>query len=366
MNIGCVKEIKNNENRVGLTPQSVSSYVKAGHRVLIEKGAGLGSGFKDIDYKKAGAIIVLDAADIWKKVDMMIKVKEPIKSEYKYFRKGLLIYTYLHLAANLPLVKALLKSGVNSVAYETIKDETGLPCLRPMSEVAGKLSILEGARFLYKSNHGVGLLISGVTGVNPAKVLIIGGGVVGRAALSQAYGLGAEVTVLDINPKTLETLKEKYPNIKTDVSNEENLIKHLSDSEIIVSGVLLPGAKAPKLIKKSYYRHMKKGAVIVDVAIDQGGSTESSHPTTHQEPVFTVNGIIHYCVANMPGIVPKTSTIALNHATLKFGLELANKGLECALKESIALKHGLNTYQGKLVIKEVADAFGLPHTILEL
>ncbi len=366
MKIGLVREIKSSEDRVGLTPDAVGAYVKSGHTVYVEKGSGETSGFKDSAYLKKGAILIDDKALVWKKSDMIVKVKEPLKSEYKYFRKNLIIYTYMHLAANKVLVDALVKKQVSSVAYETIKDETGLPCLRPMSEVAGKLAVLEGARFLYKNNGGNGLLISGVTGVNPANVLIIGGGVVGRSALDNAYGLKADVTLLDINEKNLNALKEKYQNITTYVSNEENLIQSLKKADIVISSVLLPGAKAPKLIKKAYYKNMKKGSVIVDVAIDQGGSTEVSKPTTHDNPVFTYGGVIHYCVANMPGIVPKTSTIALNLATLKFGLEIANKGLEKAIKENDAIKHGLNTYHGYITHKEVSEAFDYHYTPFEM
>lgn len=361
MIIGLVKEIKSNEDRVGLTPDAVKAYVKHGHQVLVEQGAGVTSGFSDKAYQKRGAVLIETAKEVWKKADMIVKVKEPIKEEYKYFRKDLIIYTYLHLAADKRLTKALLKHQVTGIAYETIKDETGLPCLRPMSEVAGRLSVLEGARFLYKNNGGNGLLISGVTGVNPAKVVIIGGGVVGKAALANAYGLGADVTLLDINENTLKSLKESYPKLTTMISNEANLIEALKTADIVISGVLLTGAMAPKIIKKRYYKEMKKGAVIVDVAIDQGGSTEVSRPTTHQNPVYTVSGIIHYCVANMPGIVPKTSTIALNHATLKYGLELADKGLIKALNESEGLSSGLNTYQGNVTFKEVAEAFDLAY-----
>lgn len=362
MIIGLVREVKSSEDRVGLTPDAVSAYVKHGHQVLVERGAGVTSGFSDKSYEKKGAVLIDTTKEVWKKSEMIVKVKEPIKDEYKFFRKDLIIYTYLHLAANKQLTKALLKHQVTGIAYETIKDETGLPCLRPMSEVAGKLSVLEGARFLYKNNGGNGLLISGVTGVNPAKVVIIGGGVVGKAALANAYGLGADVTLLDINENTLNTLKNSYPKLTTFISNEANLIASLKTADIVVSGVLLTGAMAPKIIKKRYYKDMKKGAVIVDVAIDQGGSTESSRPTTHQDPVYTVGGIIHYCVANMPGIVPKTSTIALNHATLKYGLEIADKGLIKALKDSEGLTSGLNTYQGNVTFKEVAEAFDLTYS----
>lgn len=365
MIIGVVREIKSSEDRVGLTPTAVKTYVKKGHMVLVEKGAGLTSGFKDLAYERVGAKLIDDAKTVWNQSEMIIKVKEPLDSEYPYFRKGLILYTYLHLAANEKLTKALLKKQVTAIAYETIKDETGLPCLRPMSEIAGKLSVLEGARFMFKNFGGNGLLISGVTGVPAAKVLIIGAGVSGKAALSNAYGLGAQVTLMDIREDILLSLKEQYPNIDILISNEDNLKKALSEHDLIISSVLLPGAKAPKLIKKSYYPLMKKGSVIVDIAIDQGGSTEVSKATYHTNPTFMYKGIIHYCVANMPGIVPRSSTMALNLATLPFGLEIANKGIIQALKTNKALRYGVNTYQGQLTLKELSDVFEIPYQPLE-
>ena len=365
MIIGLVREVKPSEDRVGLTPYAVRAYVKAGHQVLVEKGAGRTSGFSDSAYSKRGGILVEEAKEVWRKAQMIIKVKEPVRSEYPYFRKNQIIYTYLHLAADEPLLKALLKKNVSAVAYETVRDETGLPLLKPMSEVAGRLSILEGARFLYKNNGGSGLLISGVTGVDPAKVTIIGGGVAGSAALANAYGLGSDVTILDINEQRLIDLKEAFPKITTLVSNEANIIASLKDADLIISSVLLPGKKAPKLIKKAYYKDMKKGAVIVDIAIDQGGSTEVSKPTYHSDPVFKVSGITHYCVANMPGIVPRTATIALNNATLKLGLDLAGKGLQKAVMEDNALKEGLNTYKGFITQKDIAESFDLPYIPFE-
>lgn len=365
MIIGLVKEVKESEDRVGLTPDAVRAYVKSGHKVLVESGAGRTSGFTDSAYKRRGATIVEEAKDVWKAAQMIVKVKEPIRSEYKLIKKNQIIYTYLHLAADEPLLKTLLKKNVSAIAYETVRDETGLPLLKPMSEVAGRLSILEGSRFLYKNNGGNGLLISGVSGVNPAKVTIIGGGVAGSAALANAYGLGSEVTILDINETRLKELKEQYPKLNTLVSNEENIKLALKDADLIISSVLLPGKKAPKLIKKAYYKDMKKGAVIVDIAIDQGGSTEVSKPTYHSNPVFKVAGITHYCVANMPGVVPKTATIALNKATLKYGLEVANKGLENAVVSDASLKEGLNTYRGKITQKDVAESFGLTYTPFE-
>lgn len=358
MIIGCVKEIKNNEFRVGLTPLSALAYVQHGHTVLIEKGAGIGAGFSDEDYLEFGIILKETAKEIWDSADMMIKVKEPQASEYQFFRPGLIIYTYLHLAADKKLTEALLKNKVSGVAYETIADETGLPCLRPMSEIAGRVSVLEATRFLFKNNGGQGLLISPIVGAPTAKAVVIGAGIVGGAAVANAYGLGAHVTVLDIDMKRLNALKEKYPNIEILLSNEDNLKLALRDADIVISGVLLPGASAPKMIKRDFYSFMKKGAVIADVAIDQGGSTEVSRPTTHDNPVFEVDGIIHYMVANIPSAVPKTATIALNNATLKYGLLIADLGLEKAL-ENQSLKLGLNTYNGEITHDGVRKAFGL-------
>ncbi|VEU83262.1 alanine dehydrogenase [Acholeplasma hippikon] len=358
MNIGCVKEIKVNESRVGLTPKSAKVYIEHGHQVFIEKDAGLASGFSNEDYLNAGCMIYSDPKDIWKDSDMIIKVKEPIKKEYPYFKENLIIYTYLHLAADEELTKALVERKVTAIAYETIQDETGLPCLRPMSEVAGKLSIQEGARYLTK--HGeLGILLSGTQTVDAANVLIIGGGVSGTAALSLAYNLGAKTTLLDINENRLIELKEKYPKLNTLISNEENLVNGLKDADLVISAVLLPGAKAPKIIRKEHYQFIKKGAVLVDIAIDQGGSLHYSRPTTHKDPIFIEEGIIHYCVANMPGIVPKTSTLALNHQTLPFGLKIADNLKEALANEAI-LK-GLNTYQGYVTLKVVADLFNLPY-----
>ncbi len=362
MNIGCVKEIKKYEYRVGMTPSSVKEYVNHHHQVFIEKGAGVNSGFPDQEYIDAGAKIIADPAEVWAKSDMIIKVKEPLASEYKYFRPNLVIYTYLHLAADEPLTKALTENKVKGVAYETMVLSDGtLPCLKPMSEVAGRLSIIEGAKHLEKPVGGSGVLLSGVTGVERANVCIVGAGVVGENALKMAVGLNANVTILDIDMKKLTYLDDLYGNrITTLYSNSHNIEKACTNADLIVSGVLLPGAKAPKLIKRSFYKNMKPGSVIVDVAIDQGGSTEVSKATYHDDPVFTVDGVIHYCVANMPGAVPKTSTIALTNSTLKYGLMIADKGLEEAIKGCPTLKAGVNTYDGKITCKGVAAAFDLP------
>jgi alanine dehydrogenase len=362
MNVGCVKEIKKLEGRVGLIPSAVKEYVNAGHRVLIETNAGVMSGFSDADYVKAGAVICETAEQVWKQADMIVKVKEPLAPEYKYFRNDLILYTYLHLAADEEQTKALLASGIKAVAYETIVEADGsLPCLKPMSEVAGRLSIIEGAKRLQKPFGGSGVLLSGVPGVERGNVVILGAGVVGENALKIAVGLEANVTILDVNLKRLDDLDKLYGNrITTLYSNAHNIEKSLEKADLVVSGVLLPGAKAPKLIKREYYKNMKPGSVIVDVAIDQGGSTEVSHATYHDDPVFVVDGINHYCVANMPGAVSRTSAIALNNATLRYGLIIANNGLEKAIQISKPVKMGVNTYLGKCTCKGVAEAFNLP------
>lgn len=361
MIVGCVKEIKNKEFRVGLTPNSVKEYVAAGHSVILETDAGLGSGFSNEDYLAAGAKILLTAKEVWEQSEMMVKVKEPLESEYGYLRADLILYTYLHLAACEPLTMALLNAKTKSVAYETIVlDDGSLPCLKPMSEVAGRLSIIEGAKFLEKPFGGSGVLISGVPGVRRANVTIIGAGVVGENALKMAVGLDANVTILDVNLKKLTYLDDLYGNrVTTLFSNSANIEEACKSADLIVSGVLLTGAKAPKLIKRSFYKDMRPGSVIVDVAIDQGGSTEVSRATYHDNPTFVVDGVVHYCVANMPGAVPRTSTIALNNATLRYGLLIANHGLEGAIKLSKPLRQGVNTYNGVVACKGVADAFGL-------
>lgn len=363
MIIGCVKEIKKLEYRVGLTPGSVVEYVHHGHKVLIENNAGLNSGFSNQDYINAGAEILDLAADVWNKSDMIVKVKEPLQEEYKYFREDLILYTYLHLAADQPLTEALLAAKVKGVAYETIILEDGsLPCLKPMSEVAGRLGVIEGAKHLEKPFGGSGILISGVPGTKRANVAIVGAGVVGESALKMAVGLEANVTVLDINLNKLTHLDQIYGNkITTLYSNKHNLEEACINADLIVSGVLLPGAKAPKLIKRSFYSKMKPGSVIVDIAIDQGGSTEVSKATYHDDPTFVVDGVVHYCVANMPGAVPQTSTLALNNATLKYGLLLADKGVEEAIEVSEPLRFGVNTYQGKCTCPGVCKAFGIEY-----
>jgi alanine dehydrogenase len=363
MIIGCVKEIKKLEFRVGLTPGSVNEYVRHGHKVFIETNAGLNSGFPDEDYVRAGAKILGTAKEVWDKSDMIVKVKEPLTEEYQYFREGLILYTYLHLAADQPLTEALLAKKVKAVAYETIILEDGtLPCLKPMSSVAGRLGVIEGAKHLEKPSGGSGVLISGVPGTRRANVAIIGAGVVGESALKMAVGLGANVTVLDIDIEKLTYLDDLYGNrITTLYSNAHNIQESCKEADLIISGVLLPGAKAPKLIKREFYKDMKLGSVIVDIAIDQGGSTEVSKPTYHDKPTFVVDGIVHYCVANMPGAVPQTSTIALNNSTLKYGILIADKGLEEAIKISEPLKYGVNTYLGKCTCDGVCQAFDIKY-----
>jgi alanine dehydrogenase len=361
MIIGLPKEIKSFEFRVGLVPSNVSDYVAAGHTVLVEAGAGLGSGFADQEYIDAGAEILENAADVWAKADMIVKVKEPLECEYKYFREGLIIYTYLHLADNKPLTDAMLKAKVKGVAYETIVGRTGnLPCLAPMSHIAGRLAIQEGAKYLEKTFGGRGVLLAGVPGVACGNVVVLGGGNVGANACKMAVGMGANVTVLDLNLARLEYLDDIFQNqITTLYASRGNVLEAIKQADLVVGAVLVPGAVAPKLVRKEDLKLMKKGAVIVDVAIDQGGNAETSHATTHDDPIYEVDGIIHYCVANMPGAVSRTSTQALANATLPYGLKLASKGVEAACKADKGLMAGLNCYDGKITFAGVAEAFGM-------
>ena len=367
MIIGLPKEIKSFEFRVGLVPSNVSDYVAAGHTVLVEAGAGLGSGFADQEYIDAGAEILENAADVWAKADMIVKVKEPLECEYKYFREGLIIYTYLHLADNKPLTDAMLKAKVNGVAYETIIGRTGnLPCLAPMSHIAGRLSIQEGAKYLEKTFGGRGVLLAGVPGVACGNVVVLGGGNVGANACKMAVGMGANVTVLDLNLARLEYLDDIFQKqVTTLYASRGNVLEAIKTADLVVGAVLVPGAVAPKLIRKEDLKLMKKGAVIVDVAIDQGGNAETSHATTHDDPIYEVDGIIHYCVANMPGAVSRTSTQALANATLPYGLKLASKGVEAACKEDKGLMAGLNCYDGKITFAGVAEAFGMEYVAPE-
>ena len=358
MIVGCAKEIKNNEYRVGLTPDNVKSYVAAGHEVLIERGAGEGSGFTDEEYIAAGAK-VLEAADVWAGCDMMVKVKEPLPSEYALFHEGLVLYTYLHLAADRPQMDALLAGKVKGVAYETLREADGsLPLLAPMSQIAGRLSLQEGAKYLEKTFGGEGVLLAGVPGTPRANVVVIGGGTVGTNAAKIAVGMGANVTVIDISLKRLEQLDDMFGGrVQTLYSTDANIERAVLDADLVIGAVLIPGGSTPKLFKKEYLKRMRPGAVFVDVAIDQGGCGETSHVTTHDDPIFIEDGVVHYCVGNMPGAVSRTSTIALTNATLRYGLEIANKGLEQAVKDSPAIALGVNTYDGKVTCKNLADSF---------
>lgn len=359
MIVGCVKEIKNNEFRVGLTPDNVKNYINAGHEVLIQKGAGEGSGFSDYEYIEAGAELVEDAKDVWNRVEMMVKVKEPLPEEYPLFHDGLILYTYLHLAADQEQMDALLNGKVKGVAYETLQETDGsLPLLAPMSQIAGRLSIQEGAKYLEKRFGGEGILLAGVPGTPKANVVILGGGTVGTNACKIAVGMGANVTILDISLKRLEQLDNQFGSvIQTLVSNDTNVEKVVRRADLVIGSVLIPGGSAPKIFKKRFLKEMKPGAVFVDVAVDQGGCGESTRVTTHDEPTYIEDGIVHYCVGNMPGAVPRTSTIALTNATEKYGLEIANQGLEEACKNNPVIATGVNTYNGKVTNKNVANSF---------
>lgn len=367
MRIGCVREIKNREYRVGMTPDNAKSYKNAGHEVLIEKGAGLGSGFSDAEYERAGARLCDRAEEVWAGCDMMIKVKEPLREEYQFFRRDLIIYTYLHLAADRELTDAMLASGVRGFAYETLIDKNGgTPLLAPMSQIAGRLSIQEGAKYLEKTYGGEGVLLSGVPGTPKAKIVIIGGGNVGTNACKIAVGIGAEVTILDIDVNRLAYLDDIFgARIQTLMSTDTNIENCLKEADLVVGSVLIPGKAAPKLVKKEYLKEMKKGSVIVDVAVDQGGCCETTKVTTHDDPIYEVDGVIHYCVGNMPGAVPRTSTIALTNATLSYGLRIAERGLEEACRKDPLMKTGVNTYDGKLTCENVALSFGMEYTDLD-
>lgn len=363
MTIGTVKEIKRHEYRVGLTPDGARQFITHGHKVLIEKGAGEGSGYEDAAYIEAGARIVPSAADVFAECGMVVKVKEPLPEEYGLIREGQILYAYLHLAANKDLTDALVKSGCTAVAFETITDPSGsLPCLRPMSQIAGRLSVLEGAKYLEKPFGGRGVLLSGVPGVPRANVVILGAGVVGASALITAVGMGADVTILDINVSLLERLEELYHGrISTAYSTPQAVARELRSADLVIGAVLVPGDAAPKLIKRDMLREMKKGSVIVDVAIDQGGCSEASRITYHDDPVFEVDGVLNYCVGNMPGAVSRTSTDALCNATLPYGLRMADMGAEAAMRLDGGLTRGLNIYKGTVAFKAVAELFGYEH-----
>jgi len=364
MIIGILKEIKAEENRVSMTPAGAEVMRQNGHTVLVEKNAGIGSGYQDSGYLKSGAEIVDTPAEIYNRTDMVMHVKEPLPSEYELIRENQIVFTYLHLAAAEKLTRALIKSKSINIAYETIQKEDGsLPLLTPMSEVAGRMAIQQGAKYLEMINGGRGVLLGGVPGVSPGTVLILGGGVVGTNAAKMACGLGAKVYILDYNLDRLRYLSDVMPaNCFPLMASPATTRKLVKEADVVIGAVLIPGAKAPKLITKEMLKTMKRGAVIVDVAIDQGGCFETSKPTTHSDPIYTVDGIIHYCVANMPGAVPKTSTNALTNATLPYAVEIANKGWKKAIKENPEIKPGINVAMGKVVYKGVADAFGLECT----
>lgn len=364
MIIGVPKEIKKHEYRVGLTPYHAKSYVAAGHTVYIEQGAGEGSGYADADYVAVGCSILPTAEALYGAAEMIIKVKEPLEPEFKLMREGQIFYTYFHLAAEKALTEACLKNKIVAIAYETIVGKDGrLPCLKPMSEIAGRLAIQEGAKYLEKPFGGRGVLLGGVPGVLPANVLILGAGVVGQNACAMAVGLHADVTIADISIAALTNIDNEYKGrVKTLFNTVGAVIEAISKADLVIGAALVPGAATPHIIKKEYLSHMKKGSVIVDVAIDQGGCCETSHVTYHDNPVYSHEGVIHYCVGNMPGAVPFTSTLALNNATLSYGLAIANKGYKAALKADAGLALGLNCHLGALTCKPVADLFGMEYT----
>ncbi|MBL0303523.1 MAG: alanine dehydrogenase [Cytophagaceae bacterium] len=361
MIVGVPKEIKNNENRVAMTPAGVMELVKYGHQVFIQKDAGINSGFSDAEFKSAGASILETIEEVYHIAEMIVKVKEPIESEYKLIKKDQLVFTYFHFASSEVLTQAMIGSGAVCLAYETVeKADRSLPLLIPMSEVAGRMAIQEGAKYLEKPQKGKGVLLGGVPGVPTGKVLILGGGIVGTQAAKMAAGLGARVVIMDVSLPRLRHLSDIMPaNVTTILSNEYNIKAAIKDVDLIVGAVLIPGAKAPHLITKDMLKLMKPGTVVVDVAVDQGGCIETCHPTTHQDPIYIIDDVVHYCVANMPGAVPYTSTMALTNATLPFTLDLANKGWKKACAENNELKKGLNIVNGKVVYAGVADAFGL-------
>ncbi|MFP5110800.1 alanine dehydrogenase [Bacillaceae bacterium C204] len=367
MFIGVPKEIKNNENRVALTPAGVVSFLNAGHIVLMEKDAGIGSGFTNEDYAKAGAEIIDSAEQVWTRADMIMKVKEPLSIEYKYFRQGLILFTYLHLAAEPALAQALKESGVIAVAYETVSANRTLPLLTPMSEVAGRMAAQIGAQFLQKNNGGQGILLAGVPGVNRGKVTIVGGGIVGTNAAKMALGLGADVTIIDLSADRLRQLDDIFGNqIKTLISNPFNIAEAVAEADLLIGAVLIPGAKAPKLVTEEMVKSMKPGSVIVDVAIDQGGIVETiDHVTTHDNPTFIKHGVVHYSVANMPGAVPRTSTLALTNVTVPYALQIANKGVFKAISENAALHLGVNVANGEITYEAVAKDLGYDYVTVE-
>lgn len=368
MKIGIPKEIKNNENRVGMTPSGVAELVKHGHSVVVQHTAGEGSGFSDDEYKRAGASILANIEDVYAEAEMIVKVKEPIEPEYKLIRKGQVLFTYFHFACDRPLTDAMLQSGATCIAYETVeKDDRSLPLLIPMSEVAGRMATQNGAYYLQKTKGGKGKLMAGVPGVKPAKVLVLGGGTVGEAAARIAAGMGADVTITDVSLPRLKQLAAELPaNVHTLYSSEHNIRKELPDVDVVIGSVLIPGDAAPKLITRDMLSLMEPGTVLVDVAIDQGGCFETSRPTTHSEPIYIIDGIVHYAVANIPGAVPNTSTTALTNATLRYAIALADKGWQQACRDDKSLLRGVNIVGGKCTYEAVAKVWGLPYTPLSL
>lgn len=367
MVIGVPKEIKNNEYRVGVTPAGVIEFTKRGHEVYVQSTAGAGSGFSDEDYVEYGAKILTTIEDVYQIAEMIIKVKEPIEPEYKLIKEGQLVFTYFHFASSEPLTRAMIASKATCIAYETVEVKGTLPLLTPMSEVAGRMAVQQGAKFLERPLKGKGILLGGVPGVEPANVIIIGGGVVGTQAAKMAAGLDANVTILDVSLDRLRHLLDIMPkNVTTVYSNEYNIRKLIPTADLIIGAVLIPGAKAPNLITREMLKLMEKGTVLVDVAVDQGGCIETCKPTTHENPIFIIDDIVHYCVANMPGAVPFTSTTALTNATLPYALKLANLGWEKACEQDSALQKGLNITNGDVVYKEIAEAFNLPFNEVEL
>jgi alanine dehydrogenase len=358
MIIGVPKEVKDHESRVGVTPAGVKALVEAGHTVLVEHNAGVLSAMPDDEYQDAGAEIVGSAYDVWRLAEMVVKVKEPVEKEYRHFREGLVLFTYLHLAPLEDLTNALLEKKVTGIAYETVRDRAGaLPLLTPMSEVAGRLSVQIGAEYLTKEHGGRGLLLGGVPGVPPASVCIIGGGIVGTNAAKIALGMGAKVTLIDLNLNRLRELDDIFNGrVFTMASNSYNIARAASEADLLIGGVLIPGAAAPKIVTRHMVEKMKRGAVIVDVAIDQGGCIETAHPTTHSDPSYEVNGVVHYCVTNMPAAVPNTSTLALTNATFPYVMKLAKLGAGAAIREDKGIAEGVNTYNGVLTYEAVAAA----------
>lgn len=368
MIIGVPKEIKSNEHRIAITPAGVEAFVNNGHEVCVESGGGLGSGFSDNEYKKAGAKMIDTPAGIFEKADMILKVKEPLPEEFDYFKPGQILFTFLHLAADKKMTEALMEKEIVGIAYETVElPDRSLPLLTPMSEVAGRLSVQMGIRFLEKLHGGKGVLLGGIPGVLPGKVTVIGGGIVGTNAAKMAVGLGADVTIIDISTNRLRELDDLFSTrAKTLMSNSYNIKNAVKESDLVIGAVLIPGAKAPQLVTEDMIQEMEAGSVVVDVAIDQGGCIETcDHPTTHADPVYTKHDVIHYSVANMPGAVARSSTLGLTNATLPYALRIANKGYEKAIKEDNSLLKGLNLLKGNLTYKAVADSLELPYKSVE-